>query len=126
MSSTRQALKAGDLAAGRNFLQKALTVQPDNVVAKGIMKSLASAASKPSQPIASKPPQVEPKAAGSGRTVQDIAKSKQLLLAGVAAYRSGEYAKAVENWKLVLAIDPDNVQAQKYLTNVGLKQTRLK
>jgi tetratricopeptide (TPR) repeat protein len=126
MSSTRQALKAGDLAAGRNFLQKALTVQPDNAVAKGIMKSLASAASKSTQPIASKPLSTEARTSVSGRTEQDIAKSKQLLLAGVAAYRSGEYAKAVESWKLVLAIDPDNVQAQKYLTNVGLKQTRLK
>jgi len=125
MASTRQALKTGDLAAGRTYLQKALTVQPDNVVAKGLMGSLSSASSRSSSASAKAVP-VETKIVVPGRNEQELARSKLLLLAGVAAYRSGEYAKAVESWKLVLAIDPENVQAQKYLANVGLKQTRLK
>lgn len=118
----RSALRTGDLLAARGLLQKALVLQPASVVAKGLMASL-------NQPKPAPPAKVAvtvPVATSTDLTAEDIKRSKELLLAGVAAYRAGEYSRAIESWKKVLEIDTGCVQAKKYLANVGLKQTRLK
>lgn len=124
LASARQALKAGDFAAGRSSLNKALTLKPDNPLAKGLLGSIANEKTAP--PAAQKTVVAVPKSDLPSTSEQDAKKAKELLLTGVAAYRSGEYDKAIEDWKQVLVLDPGCVQAQKYLANVGLKQTRLK
>jgi tetratricopeptide (TPR) repeat protein len=126
MVSSRQALKAGDVASARAFLQKALTVQPDNIVAKGLLGSLANVRTGNGASTNGLTTTNAPKSVKAPPSTEDGTRAKELLLAGVAAYRSGQYAKAVESWKQVRALDPTNIQAQKYLANVGLKQTRLK
>lgn len=124
LASARQALKAGDFATGRNFLAKALVLKPDNSLAKGLLASIAG--EKPAAPVPQKTVAAVPKSDVPAPSEQDAKKAKELLLTGVAAYRAGEYAKAIEDWKQVLVLDPGCVQAQKYLANVGLKQKRLK
>lgn len=124
LASARQALKNGDFATGRNFLHKALALKPENALAKGLLGSIAN--EKTASPVPPKVAAALPKTDVPSRRERDVDKAKELLLAGVAAYRSGEYAKAIEDWKQVLVLDPGCVQAQKYLANVGLKQTRLK
>lgn len=124
LASARQALKSGDFATGRIFLGKALALKPDNPLAKGLLGSIANekaTAPGPTKSVASAPRSDVP-----SPSEQNAKKAKELLLTGVAAYRAGEYAKAIEDWKQVLVLDPGCVQAQKYLANVGLKQTRLK
>lgn len=122
MSAARFSLKSGDVVGGRVFLQKALNLQPSNAVAKNLLASLAGARS----------PSGSPKSAGetgfasSANAREAQTKAKELLLAGVAHYRAGEYDQAIAKWTKVLALDSTNVQARKYLTNVGLKRARLK
>ena len=48
-----------------------------------------------------------------------------LVLAGISAYRTGEYKDAMDKWQQAVALDPKCVQAQRYLANVGRMQARL-
>lgn len=127
MVQARAALRNGDVATARVQLQKAAVLQPASAVVKGLIASLA--APRPA-PIASPAKGVTNSVASpvttAGLSPEDVRRSKELLLAGVAAYRSGEYERAIQSWKQVLEIDTGCVQARKYLANVGLKQTRLK
>lgn len=123
MVAARTFLRAGDFAAARGQLQKALSLQPGNAMAKGLLASLANA-KPPVAPVAA--PVAQRPAASAASKDHDVEKAKELLLAGVTAYRAGEYDRAVASWKRVLELDSGNVQARKYLANVGLKQTRLK
>ncbi len=116
MSSVRRSLARKDVNAGRAGLQKALAVKPDNPVAKNLLVDLQSArAESPAQA-----PKPLPLDDASTRKV------RELLLSGVIAYRAGEYDNAMARWRQVLELDPGNVQAQRYLANVGKKQARLK
>jgi len=122
MAAARRALARGDVPGGRAAVQKALVAKPDNALAKTLLANLATPRStapsaRPSMPVAgATPPPPD----------QNAQKIQKLLLSGVTAYRAGEYEKAMAQWKLVLALDSNCVQAQKYLANVGRKQARLK
>jgi tetratricopeptide (TPR) repeat protein len=116
--SARRLLGRGDTAAAKVALRKALSLQPDNALAKGLLSSLNSA--RPA-PVAVKPKSV-PAASGADDSPGRV---NELVLAGVSAYRSGEYQAAMEKWKQAVALDPNCVQAQRYLANVGQKQARL-
>lgn len=125
MGSARAALRSGDALSARAGLQRALVLQPASMVAKSLLASLA--APRPVPVAAAVKPVTNPvSVAGSAPSPENALKAKDLLLAGVAAYRSGEYERAIQSWKRVLEIDSGCVQARKYLANVGLKQTRLK
>jgi tetratricopeptide (TPR) repeat protein len=122
MSAARFSLKSGDVVGGRVHLQKALALQPGHAVAKSLLANLASSrsVSGPSKPSA------EPPLSPPANTPERQAKAKELLLAGVAHYRSGEYDQAIAKWTKVLELDSTSVQARKYLANVGQKRARLK
>lgn len=127
MAQARAALRSGDASAARAQLQKAAVLQPSSAVVKGLLASLA--ASRQAVVAGSAKGLTNPVAASSGTAdlaPDELRRSKELLLAGVAAYRAGEYDRAIQSWKQVLEIDTGCVQARKYLANVGLKQTRLK
>lgn len=117
MSSVRRSLARKDVNAGRAGLQKALVAKPDNPVAKKLLVDLQTnrAADAPAAPA--KPPVLDD---ASTRKV------RELLLSGVIAYRAGEYDNAMARWRQALELDPGNVQAQRYLANVGKKQARLR
>jgi len=122
MSAARLSLKSGDVVGGRVFLQKALALQPGNSVARNLLSSLStpratSGSSKTTNESAPGP---------GSNTIVAQTKARELLLAGVADYRLGEYDKAIAKWTKVLELDSSCVQAKKYLTNVGLKRARLK
>ena len=118
MSTTRRQLAHGDTAAAKIALRKALSLQPDNPLAKGLLSSLNSA--RPAS-VAVKPKSV-PATASENDAQRQV---NGLVLAGVTAYRSGEYQAVMEKWKQAVALDPSCVQAQRYLANVGQKQARL-
>jgi tetratricopeptide (TPR) repeat protein len=117
LSAARFSLKSGDVVGARVFLQKALSLQPNHAVAKNLLASLPNSRNTKSS---------SDLAAATANTPKAQAKAKELLLAGVADYRSGEYDKAIAKWTKVLELDSTCVQARKYLTNVGLKRARLK
>lgn len=118
IAAARRQLGRGDTAAARGSLRKALSLQPDNALAKGLLASM-NAVRPPA--VAARPRTVQVQAAGEDarRRVND------LVLAGVTAYRSGEYQAAMEKWKLAVELDPACVQAQRYMVNVSRKQARL-
>ncbi|HOX51699.1 MAG TPA: hypothetical protein PKY05_09440, partial [Fibrobacteria bacterium] len=99
-------------------------LQPASNVVKGLIANLNLP--RPTTASAKIPSVAPPPPPPTGLSAEDLRRSKELLLAGVAAYRAGEYPRAIESWKKVLEIDTGCVQARKYLANVGLKQTRLK
>jgi tetratricopeptide (TPR) repeat protein len=118
LGAARNALRSGDLLEAKSYLQKAGTLQPGSMVVKALMASLLTYRSTSSVQVAA--------AGGPVTRGRDADRAKELLLEGVAAYRSGEYGKATEKWTQVLALDSSCVQARKYLANVGLKQKRLR
>jgi tetratricopeptide (TPR) repeat protein len=122
MSSARISLKSGDVVGARVFLQKALSLQQGNTVARNLLSSL----SIPRTTTGSSKASTESSTGSATTTAVAQAKARELLLAGVADYRSGEYDKAIATWTKVLELDSSCVQAKKYLTNVGLKRARLK
>jgi Tfp pilus assembly protein PilF len=58
-------------------------------------------------------------------TTDKSAKVNGLVMAGISAYRGGDYKTAMDRWKEALELDPKCVQAERYLANVGRKQARL-
>lgn len=118
----RKALARGDTAAARSWTAKALAIQPDNAVAKALSGTLAA----PRKPAVApeKPPEV-PTAPGR-LSKEGMAKVNTLVMAGISAYRGGDYRAATARWKEALALDPGCVQASKYLENVERKQARLR
>lgn len=117
MSSVRRSLARKDVNAGRAGLQKALGAKPDNPVAKNLLVDLQASRAEGVSPKPAKPLPLDDE---SSRKV------RELLLSGVIAYRAGEYENAMARWRQALELDPGNVQAQRYLANVGKKQARLK
>jgi tetratricopeptide (TPR) repeat protein len=118
MVSSRRLLGKGDTAGAKVSLRKALSLQPENALAKGLLASLN--ASRPTV-IAPKPKIDQPTTVGD-----DVQKrANDLVLAGVTAYRSGDYQAAMDKWKQAVVLDPNCVQAKRYLVNVGQKQARL-
>lgn len=117
MASVRRSLARKDVNAGRAGLQKALGAKPDNLVAKKLLAELQTARSAEASAPPAKPVVLD---GASSRKV------RELLLSGVIAYRAGEYDKAMARWRQALELDPGNVQAQRYLANVGKKQARLR
>lgn len=120
MASARASLKSGDVVGGRVFAQKALALQPNNAMAKSLLVSLSGVRSSSGSKASAEPASVQT------NTPKAQAKARELLLAGVADYRSGEYDQAIAKWTRVLELDSTCVQAKKYLANVGLKRSRLK
>jgi len=119
MASARRSLARKDVNAGRAGLQKALVAKPDNPVARKILSDLSASHATP----------VESRGAPAKPFSLDDAASQKvrnLLLSGVIAYRAGEYEKAMSQWRQALVLDPNCVQAQRYLANVGKKQARLR
>lgn len=119
--SARKALARGDTATAKVWTAKALALQPDNPVAKALSGTLAA----PRKPVVvpEKPPEAS---AASGRLSKEgMAKVNSLVMAGISAYRGGDYPAAMARWKEALALDPGCVQASRYLENVGRKQARL-
>lgn len=122
LALARRQLGRGDTASAKVALRKALSIQPDNALAKGVLASVNAV----------RPPPVQSQESSRSRSVVASAggedagrRVNELVLAGVSAYRSGEYKNAMERWKQALEIDPKCVQAQRYLANVGQKQARL-
>lgn len=115
LESARQALSRRDLAGGRSALQRALSARPGNPVARKLLADVEAA------PPA--PPPVERRAPPDDRVARRV---RGLLLSGVVAYRAGEYDSALAHWHQALELDPDCVQARKYIDNVGKKQERLR
>jgi Tfp pilus assembly protein PilF len=118
MVAARRLLGKGDTAGAKVSLRKALSLQPENALAKGLLASLN----------ASRPTVIAPKPKiDQSTTVGDDAQKRanDLVLAGVTAYRTGDYQAAMDKWKQAVALDPNCVQAKRYLVNVGQKQARL-
>ncbi|HQF56460.1 MAG TPA: hypothetical protein PK208_15180 [Fibrobacteria bacterium] len=119
--AARKALARGDTAAARGWTVKALAIQPDNAVAKALSGTLAPSRRPPVAPA--KPAAVPV----SGRLSKEgVAKVNALVMAGISAYRGGDYPAAMAKWKDALALDPGCVQASRYLENVERKQARLR
>ena len=51
--------------------------------------------------------------------------SKAYLLLGMTAYSDGDYTEAIRLWEKVLAIDPGNSKARRYLTRVRKEVSEL-
>lgn len=115
LAAARQALARKDLASGRVALQKALAARPNSVLARKLLTDVESA------PAAT--PVVERRVAPDDRAAKRV---RDLLVSGVAAYRAGEYDSALARWQQALELDPANVQARRYIDNVGKKQERLR
>lgn len=113
LDNARVALARRDLAAGRSALQRALTAKPGNVVARKLLVDVEAAPAPP--PVVDRPP--------DDRLARRV---RGLLVAGVAAYRAGEYEAALAQWQEALELDPACVQAKRYIDNVGKKQERLR
>jgi tetratricopeptide (TPR) repeat protein len=116
LANARKALARGDTTAARTWTAKALEIRPDNALARGIQSALAA--------VRPKAPGVQPPLAAASR--KQPQKVESLVASGIDAYRNGDYTAAMDRWKEALAIDPDCVQAQRYLQNVQRKQERLK
>lgn len=114
LDNARAALARRDLAAGRSALQRALTAKPGNVVARKLLVDVEAA------PVASAPIVDRP---SDDRVAKRV---RGLLVAGVTAYRAGEYETALAQWQEALELDPGCVQAKRYIDNVGKKQERLR
>jgi tetratricopeptide (TPR) repeat protein len=115
LTAARQALARKDLVSGRAALQRALAARPGNVMARKLLSDVEAA--PPPVPI------VERRVAPDNRVGERV---RELLVSGVAAYRAGEYESALARWHQALELDPDNVQARRYIDNVGKKQERLR
>lgn len=118
LASARSALARKDLASGRTALQRALAAKPGSVLARKLLSDVESA--PPATPV---PPVVERRVAPDDRVAKRV---RDLLVSGVAAYRAGEYDSALARWNQALDLDPSNVQAKRYIDNVGKKQERLR
>ncbi len=121
LSTARRMLSRGDTASARVSLRRMLVLQPESALAKWLLASLNTTRRVP-KPVASnpaKPVQTASIDSDAPRRVND------LVLAGISAYRTGEYKNAMEKWQQALALDPKCVQAQRYLANVGRMQARL-
>jgi len=120
LSTARRLLAKGDTASARVSLRRMLALQPENSLAKGLLASLGSSrrprASAENQEKAVKASPID------GDATRRV---NELVLAGISAYRTGEYKDAMEKWQQALAVDPKCVQAQRYLANVGRMQARL-
>lgn len=115
LKQSRQALAQGDRAKARAGLQRAVEMQPDNLMARRLSVSVGAA-------LEVRPPEVAVPKTADDRS----GKVNALVLAGISAYRAGEYKVAMAKWKLALEMDPACTQAAKYLANVRRKQERLK
>jgi tetratricopeptide (TPR) repeat protein len=115
-SNARKALVRGDTASAREWTQKALAIQSDNALARGLLAGLAA-----QQKTAGKKPVKTEIVVPTDQS----AKVNGLVMAGISAYRGGDYKSAMDRWKEALALDPKCVQAERYLANVGRKQARL-
>jgi len=60
------------------------------------------------------------------RTPENDKKAQDLFFQGISSYRIGDYADALQKWTLVLKLNPDHEQAQKYIANVKQKLARMK
>lgn len=119
--SARKALARGDTAAAREWTAKALTIQPENQIAKALSGTLSASRRSAAPPEKQATVSAEP-----GRLSKEgEAKVNALVMAGISAYRGGDYRAAMARWKDALALDPGCVQASRYLENVGRKQARL-
>lgn len=117
LSSARQALARKDLAAGRSALQRALAVRPNSLVARRLLADVEAAPPSPPAPVVVRP------VVADDRVTKRV---RNLLLSGVVAYRAGEYDSALAHWQQALDLDPSNMQARRYIDNVGKKQERLR
>jgi tetratricopeptide (TPR) repeat protein len=115
-ANARKALARGDTASAREWTQKALAIQPENTLAKGLLTGLAAQ----QKVVPKKPVKTE-----IVETTDKSAKVNGLVMAGISAYRGGDYKTAMDRWKEALELDPKCVQAERYLANVGRKQARL-
>jgi len=115
-AAARKALARGDTVSAREWTQKALAIQPDNALARSLLAGLAA-----QQKAASRRPVKTEIVVPTDQS----AKVNGLVMAGITAYRGGDYKVAMERWKEALALDPKCVQAERYLANVGRKQARL-
>jgi tetratricopeptide (TPR) repeat protein len=52
-------------------------------------------------------------------------KVERLFLDGINFYREGQYKKAIECWKQVVAMKPEHKKAQTYITNVSQKLQKI-
>jgi tetratricopeptide (TPR) repeat protein len=121
LSTARRLLARGDTASARASLRRMLALQPESALARGLLASLNAPrrAPRPSASAQMKPVQTAAIDGDASKRVND------LVLAGISAYRTGEYKDAMEKWQQALAVDPKCVQAQRYLANVGRMQARL-
>ncbi len=53
------------------------------------------------------------------------AKSEDLFVKGIDAYRNGKYKEAIDLWKQVTAMKPDHKKAQNYIVNVTAKLQKI-
>jgi len=60
------------------------------------------------------------------RTPANDKKAQALFFEGISSYRVGDYVDALQKWTLVLKLNPDHEQAQKYIANVKQKLARMK
>ena len=121
LSSARRMLAKGDTASARASLRRMLALQPESALAKGLLASLNATrrVPKPAVSTPAKPVQIASMDGDAPKRVND------LVLAGISAYRTGEYKDAMDKWQQAVALDPKCVQAQRYLANVGRMQARL-
>jgi tetratricopeptide (TPR) repeat protein len=121
LSTARRLLSKGDTASARVSLRRMLALQPENALAKWLLASLNATRHVP-KPVVSNPAKPVQTASIDSDALKRV---NDLVLAGISAYRTGEYKNAMEKWQQALALDPKCVQAQRYLANVGRMQARL-
>jgi tetratricopeptide (TPR) repeat protein len=94
--------------AYKNF-EKAVETDPENPALRKSLKSCRKDLIKEQEKL----------------TPESEKKVDRLFLDGINFYRDGQYKKAIECWKQVIAAKPDHKKAQTYIINVSQKLQKI-